>query len=286
LENTDIFMLKADGIALEVGLVELGFRVKQPAQSEAVGLLATQPYSKLGIGDETGLAVTELTDSGVFQAPSLPVVWQSDQPDVVAVENGRATGLKPGVAIVRANMGSVRAEMIVEVRPDGMAMGQAADPYRWTALERLSQFALKEANTPYRYVGLRLREPVMPVPIIHQPQQEVQTNSRNFTITGTSAAGSRVQIWLDRNGNGWLDDEDTFVGERQLGSGETAFAIKLHFEGEGAWRYLVTGANRIGERSAETALPVLNYVRGSAGACGHNQSQGKGRGGCSFGLDP
>ncbi|RED54662.1 Ig-like domain-containing protein [Cohnella phaseoli] len=286
LENTDIFMLKADGIALEVGLVELGFRVKQPAQSEAVGLLATQPYSKLGIGDETGLAVTELTDSGVFQAPSLPVVWQSDQPDVVAVENGRATGLKPGVAIVRANMGSVRAEMIVEVRPNGLTMGQAADPYRWTALERLSQFALKEANTPYRYVGLRLREPVMPVPIINQPQQEVQTNSRNFTITGTSAAGSRVQIWLDRNGNGWLDDEDTFVGERQLGSAETAFAIKLHFEGEGAWRYLVTGANRIGERSAERALPVLNYVRGSAGACGHNQSQGKGRGECSFGLDP
>ncbi|WP_232016615.1 S-layer homology domain-containing protein [Paenibacillus baekrokdamisoli] len=266
LDNTDIYLLKPDGSALEIGLVELNFRMKLPVESGAAALIADKPYSLLGIGDETSLSVTELTDTGVYRTPLSPVAWSTEQTDVVSVANGRLTALKPGIAIVQADMGSIRVQMVVEVRPDGLIRGQAADPYRWTSLERLPQFSLDKADVSYRYVGLHVREPVMPSPTVTSPEQAVEINESEYTIKGTSAAGSRVQIWNDRNGNGWLDDQDTLAGEQQLGIGETEFAIRVQFAGKGSWHYLATGSNLIGERSAEAATPVISYAGAFGGS--------------------
>ncbi|MFC5407499.1 S-layer homology domain-containing protein [Cohnella soli] len=265
LDNTDIYLLKPNGSVMEMGLVELSFRVKLPVESGAAALIADKPYSVLGVGGETSLSVTELTDTGVYRTPSSPVTWSSEQTGVVSVANGRITALKPGVAIVQADMGAVRAQMVVEVRSDGLTRGQAADPYRWTSLERLPQFPVDKADVSYRYVGLHIREPVMPSPTVTWPEQAVETNESAYTIKGTSAAGSRVQIWNDRNENGWLDDQDTLAGEQQLGSGETEFAIKVQMTGKGSWHYVLTGSNLIGERSAEAVTPVISYSGSSGG---------------------
>ncbi|MFD0714814.1 Ig-like domain-containing protein [Paenibacillus sp. GCM10027626] len=154
LENTDIFMLKEDGSALELGLAELNFRIKQPSAPSAAALIMNEAYKVLAPNGQAMLSVTELTNSGIFRAPALPVLWHTEQTDVATVTNGQVRAIKPGIAIIQANMGGQRAEMVIEVRADG----ETGSSGRWSSLERLPQFALHNANNAYRYVGLHVKE--------------------------------------------------------------------------------------------------------------------------------
>lgn len=261
LNTTDIYLLKSSGVELEVGLVELQFRVKMPEASGPAALVADDAHKVLQVEEDSSLSVTELTDSGYYRSPSLPVTWSTEQTEVLLLDAaGGIRGLKPGVAIVQADMGSYRAQMVVEVRPDGMNVGQAADPYRWTSLERLPQFSIKEADLPYRYVGLYMREPVMKAPVVTLPAAPLSTSASNYTITGSAASGALVQIWNDHNGNGWMDSLDTLIAEKQLLGSETEFQIPVPFTKEGKYHFLITGANGIGERSTETVVPAIQFT--------------------------
>ncbi|WP_270168465.1 S-layer homology domain-containing protein [Paenibacillus sp. SYP-B4298] len=260
LPTTDIYVQKADGSVLEVGLVELQFRVSNPVAIKPAAIVADQAYSVLKIDEESTLSVRELTDSGFYRSPSLPVTWSTEQSEVISVNaSGGIRGMKPGVAIVTADMGPHRSQMIVEVRPQGMNTGQAADPYRWTSLKRLPQFSIKEADIPYFYVGLHLREPVMSAPVVTTPVEPVSTQASTYNISGNAAPGARVQLWNDRNGNGWLDDSDTLVAEGKRSESETQFRIPVSFATAGKYQFLVTGANDLGERSSETVVPVIQF---------------------------
>ncbi|MCU6709961.1 S-layer homology domain-containing protein [Paenibacillus sp. J5C_2022] len=269
LSDTDIYVLKPDQVALDIGLVELKFRVKAPDTSGPIAIMAERAHTVLSIGGEERLSVKELTDAGNYRLSSLPVVWSTEQTDTVLLDsNGVVKGLQPGIAIVQADMGSLRAQMVVEVRPDGLTRGQAADPYRWTSLERLPQFSIMEADTPYRYAGLRLREPVMPAPVVASPSTPITTQEQTYAIAGSAAPGALIQVWNDRNGNGWWDNLDTLVAALQMADSESAYAIQVPVADAGQHRFLVTGSNAIGERSAEAVVPVITYEVPSGGHSG------------------
>jgi len=275
LTQTDIYFKKPDGIPLEMALVELKFRVKLPAQSGPAAIVADRAHTVVQVGGEASLAVKELTDTGNYASPSLPVVWRTEQTNIVSLDSsGGVTGLAPGIAIVQADMGAHRAQMVVEVRPAGLTRGQAADPYRWTSLERLPQFSIMEADIPYRYVGLRLREPVMPAPVVSLPTSPVSTQNQTYVISGAAAAGALIKVWRDANGDGWLNDGDTFVSSTQLAVGETAFEISVPFRGSGEYRFLITGSNPLGERSVEAGVPLITYTAPSGGNGGPGAGAG------------
>ncbi|WP_256758007.1 Ig-like domain-containing protein [Cohnella sp. WQ 127256] len=261
LTDTDIYFLKPIGVNLEIGLVELQFRYKMPDDSNPVAISLDRAHIVLSIDGEDSLTVTELTDTGNYRMPSLPVTWSTEQADILSLDtNGTIRGLKPGIAIVQADMGALRAQMIVEVRPKGLIRGPAADPYRWTSLERLPQFSLTNADLPYRYVGLHLREPVMSPPVVTNPVASSTTLEHSYTITGSVTQGTKIQVWNDQNGNGWLDNLDTLVTQTQLSDGEVAFEVQVPFTSFGEYRFLVTASNSIGERSAETVVPLITYI--------------------------
>ncbi len=263
LELTDIYLLKDDGegSALEIALVDLSFRMLSPDAGKPSALIADRPYVVLPVGGDDKLTVTELNSNGVLQPPSQLVTWSTNHTDTIAIDSdGTLSALQPGVAIVQADMGAVRTFIVVEVRPEGMTIGQSADPFRWTSLQRLPQFSLMEADIPYFYIGPHRREAVMSSPSLTTVSGPIGApGDAHVTISGTAANDALVQVWQDRNANGWVDDGDKLVATQQLSNG-SGFTIQVPLGDAGSYRFLLASANKLGERSKETVVPEVEYV--------------------------
>jgi hypothetical protein len=127
----------------------------EPWMRETLGLIADKPYFLLEPQGKTQVNVREMTANGVLRGASRQMVFSTAQPEVVNVsETGELTALKPGLAVVRAEMGPLRTEVLVEVRNAGEDRTWQP-PFQWTLFERLPAYD-KGEELGYEYSGIRL----------------------------------------------------------------------------------------------------------------------------------
>ncbi len=98
-------------------------------------------------------------------------------------------------------------------------------------------------------------------PVITDPSSATTVTVTTVTISGTAEAGSLVNLYSDINGNGQIDATDSVVGTEQLAAGQTAFSfnVALGSTGYGAYHFLATATDAVGNVSAIAVVPTITY---------------------------
>ena len=95
------------------------------------------------------------------------------------------------------------------------------------------------------------------VPIALSPTSSRSAAATSTTLTGTAEAGSLVQVYSNRNGNGTIDAGESVVGSLQLAPGQTSYSITVPLATNSANNFLVTATDLAGNRSGVLVVPTI-----------------------------
>lgn len=120
-----------------------------------MGLIASKPYMLLVPGTSYKLDIREITTKGYMRSPSSKIIYSIAQGNAVTMSpDGSVKALRPGLAVVQADMDSLRTQFLVEVRKPGQSLTWDK-PFQWTIFERMPDYDYSKILA-YRYSGLSL----------------------------------------------------------------------------------------------------------------------------------
>ena len=94
-------------------------------------------------------------------------------------------------------------------------------------------------------------------PTVAAPGGAITVNANNFSITGTAAADSLVQVYTDINNNGMIDGADAVVASQQLAGGATSYSVPTSLTQNAANNFLVTATAPPLTESAAVDVPTI-----------------------------
>jgi hypothetical protein len=103
-------------------------------------------------------------------------------------------------------------------------------------------------------------------PRVLSPGSPAAVNAPTIGLTGTAEVGSRVDVYVDANGNGVVDEGEAAVGSQQLGASEAGFAVTVPLTPDAANRFLVVATDAAGNRSSATVVPTITEDSTAPGA--------------------
>lgn len=97
-----------------------------------------------------------------------------------------------------------------------------------------------------------------PPPVVTVPSTPVVVNAATCTIGGAAMVNTRVEVYVDANGNGKKDKtEKKPVSSQQLTSGATSFSIATPLTRNATNRFVVIAVLASGLESASTPVPAI-----------------------------